>query len=808
MHQSQVAHMNAALRIVRNNNGTEDGNIGKGVTPITTTAPNTGSVLVELPPNGKTVASKWLFKKKIDMDGNVHIYKARLVVKGYTQTPGIDYEETFSLVANIRAIRILIAIVAYYDYEIWQMDIKTAFLNGYLNEENHDEPCVYIKASRSNITFLILYVDDILIMGNSIPMLQSVKTYLGKYFAMKDLVEVAYILGIKIYPDRSKRLIGLCQSTYIEKILKRYCMENSKRGSIPMQEKLKLRKSQGASTPVEMKRMQNVSYARLVSCYTDAGYLTDADDLKSQTGYVFVLNCGAVDWKSAKQSIFATSSAKAEYIAAFDASKEYVRKKSVTLLGKKILHPTLLSSRKLNKSNGEGKDRKCWESGDLVTLMGSKCDTLMVLTTILEKITAYIQATQKDKEDDMVMEDEEVMSLGIMDYDVDGTKSNASMIGVSKIGVVDVYDDDSESDTEIPERHVSPTPYDVMLTRRRSRVASRYSSPTTSTLEIPTAPILPASSAIISPSSEFPLAPVIAPPGIRRRRAILIRLGENIPIGRLDRTHPGRPSLSSTSRATRAKTSSSKDDAPFLIFFDDDEDLSDVIKLKDANACHLKISPITPLAWKHHLDNHIDLDLLDLHDRCYARQAVVDNVVNRRSREFLQVIEKLRGKCDAMRSRERARDEECKGLRVKCEAAMTDFEENPAVVALREKISSLSTKAKEHKFILDRMMLESQKWEVDELKHARREVVSKVVPYAEMELIHSDDMGSLVFKLVSSDIVYGRCRAFKQVAGMKEPFDLSKVKGYRSSYKKDHTQASNDLAATTFPWLDEFVADP
>nr|GEX84837.1 hypothetical protein [Tanacetum cinerariifolium] len=86
--------------------------------------------------------------------------------------------------------------------------------------------------------------------------------------------------------------------------------------------------------------MQNVPYALAVgsvmyavrctrpdvavSWYTDAGYLTDADDLKSQTRYVFVLNGGAIDWKSAKQSIFATSSAKAEYIAAFDASKEAV----------------------------------------------------------------------------------------------------------------------------------------------------------------------------------------------------------------------------------------------------------------------------------------------------------------------------------------------------------------------------------------------------------------------------------------------------------------------------------------------------
>ncbi|GJU69286.1 retrotransposon protein, putative, ty1-copia subclass [Tanacetum coccineum] len=257
--------------------------------------------LVKLPPNGKTVGSKWLFKKKTDMDGAVHTYKA-----------------------HIRAIRILIAIAAFYDYEIWQMDVKTAFLNGYLSEEvymeqpegfvnpkypnrkfgftqNHDEPCVYLKASRSNVTFLILYVDDILIMGNNIPMLQDVKSYLGKCFAKKDLGEAAYILGIKIYKDRSRRLIGLCQSAYIEKILKRYHMENSKR-------ELKLSKSQ------ELR----------VSCYTDAGYLTDADDLKSQTGYVFVLNGGVVDWKSAKQSIFATSSAEAEYIAAYDASKEAV----------------------------------------------------------------------------------------------------------------------------------------------------------------------------------------------------------------------------------------------------------------------------------------------------------------------------------------------------------------------------------------------------------------------------------------------------------------------------------------------------
>nr|GEV05035.1 reverse transcriptase domain-containing protein [Tanacetum cinerariifolium] len=88
--------------------------------------------------------------------------------------------------------------------------------------------------------------DDILIMGNNILMLQDVKSYLGSCFAMKDLGEAAYILGIKIYRDRSKQLIGLCQSAYIEKILKRYFMENSKRRTVPMQKKLKLSKSQEA----------------------------------------------------------------------------------------------------------------------------------------------------------------------------------------------------------------------------------------------------------------------------------------------------------------------------------------------------------------------------------------------------------------------------------------------------------------------------------------------------------------------------------------------------------------------------------
>ncbi|GJR19906.1 hypothetical protein Tco_0968433 [Tanacetum coccineum] len=240
---------------------------------------------------------------------------------------------------------------------------------------------------------------------------------------------------------------------------------------------------------------------------------------------------------------------------------------------------------------------------------------------------------------------------------------------------------------------------------------------------------------------------------------------------------------SSTSRTVRAKASTLKDDTHVLSISDDDE------------------------------DNHLDVDLLDLHDCCYARQDIMDNVVNRRSRELLKVIEKLRGEADVMQARKLARKEECEGLQAKCEAAMTDFNKNPVVLLLREKMSSLAAKAKEHKGNLDRLMLESQKWsgyqvilsalelkvssleakkanlkatkallrqEIKEVKHDRREVVSKVVPYACMEILYSDELGRLVRKL---------------------------VKGYRPSYEKENTQASNDLATATFSWLNKYVVD-
>ena len=97
--------------------------------------------------------------------------------------------------------------------------------------KNEDEPYIYKKVSGSAIVFLVLYVDDILLIGNDIPTLQNVKSWLRNCFSMKDLGKASYILGIKIYRDRSKRLIGLSQSTYIDKVLNMFSMQTLREDS-------------------------------------------------------------------------------------------------------------------------------------------------------------------------------------------------------------------------------------------------------------------------------------------------------------------------------------------------------------------------------------------------------------------------------------------------------------------------------------------------------------------------------------------------------------------------------------------------
>ncbi|TYK29294.1 gag/pol protein [Cucumis melo var. makuwa] len=270
----------------------------------------------------------------------VQTFKARLVAKGYTQREGVDYEETLSPVAMLKSIRILLFIATFYDYEIWQMDVKTAYLNENLEES------IYMAQ----------------LEGNDVGYLTDIKKWLAMEFQMKDLGDAQYVLGIQIVRNRKSRTLAMSQASYIDKMLSRYKMQNSKKGLLLYRYGIHLSKKQCPKTPQEVEDMRKFPYAsavgslmyamlctkpnicfsvRMVSRtkdymlvygtkdliltgYTDSDFQTDRDARKSTSGSVFTLNGGAVVWRSVKQSCMTDSTMEAEYVAACKAAKEAV----------------------------------------------------------------------------------------------------------------------------------------------------------------------------------------------------------------------------------------------------------------------------------------------------------------------------------------------------------------------------------------------------------------------------------------------------------------------------------------------------
>ncbi|KAA0049626.1 gag/pol protein [Cucumis melo var. makuwa] len=271
--------------------------------------------LVDLPKGVKHIGCKWIYNRKRDSTGKVQTFKVRLVAKGYTQREGVDYEETFSPVAMLKSIRILMSIATFYDYEIWQMDVKTAFLNGNLEES------IFMSQPEGFITqaFLVLYVDDILLIGNDVGYLTDVKAWLAAQFQMKDLGEAQYVLGIQSVRDHKNKTLALSQATYIDKMLVRYLMQNSKKDLLPFKHGFHLSEEQS-----------DICYAvGIVSRYQSnpgLDHWTTVKSIlkKSKSGSMFTLNGGDVVWRSIKQGCIADSTMEAEYVVACEAAKEVV----------------------------------------------------------------------------------------------------------------------------------------------------------------------------------------------------------------------------------------------------------------------------------------------------------------------------------------------------------------------------------------------------------------------------------------------------------------------------------------------------
>ena len=261
--------------------------------------------LVDLSSGCKPLSSKWIFKRKRKVDGSIDKYKARLVIKGYRQTEGLDYFDTYSHVTRINSIRMVLAIAALKDLEVHQMDVKTAFLNGDLNEEiymeqpegfsapgqemkvcrlvkslyglkqapkqwhekfdnvmllhgfkiNECDKCVYVKDDEHGYVIVCLYVDDMLIVGSDDKMITSTKNMLNSRFDMKDMGLADVILGLKI--KRTSDGLVLSQSHYVDTILGKFDKDNSGIARTPVDVTLHFSKNKEES-------VAQVEYSRVI----------------------------------------------------------------------------------------------------------------------------------------------------------------------------------------------------------------------------------------------------------------------------------------------------------------------------------------------------------------------------------------------------------------------------------------------------------------------------------------------------------------------------------------------------------------
>eukprot|EP00253_Pinus_taeda_P011112 PITA_11112 len=241
--------------------------------------------LVELPGGSKPIRSKCLFKKKTNAEGKVEKYKAWLVAKGYSQVPRIDFGDIFSPVAKVTSIRLLLYVVAAFDFEVERMDVKTTFFHGDLEEEIYmKQPEGFAVKGKKELDSKPVKVP--ILVGVSLSSEQCPKTQEEE----EDMPRVPYASAVSslMYAMVCTRL----DIVHVVGVLSRF-----------------------------MSRLGKEHWTTVKQVFRLGG---DLDQRRSTSGYVFNVFGGAVSWMSKKQFVMALSTIEAEYMATTHASKEAV----------------------------------------------------------------------------------------------------------------------------------------------------------------------------------------------------------------------------------------------------------------------------------------------------------------------------------------------------------------------------------------------------------------------------------------------------------------------------------------------------
>ncbi|KAE8676644.1 hypothetical protein F3Y22_tig00111582pilonHSYRG00249 [Hibiscus syriacus] len=334
--------------------------------------------LTSLPKGHKAIGVKWVYKTKQNTKGEIERHKARLVAKGYSQKAGIDYDEVFAPVARLETIRLIISLAAQNKWKIQHMDVKSAFLNGVLEEEVYiQQPSGYeVKGHEDKVLKLKKALYGLKQaprawnsrIDNNPSMFNEFKDVMMKEFEMTDMGLMAYYLGIEVKQQNDG--IFISQKSYAKEILKKFKMENCKPISTPAEYGIKMTKhEEGESvdptffkslvgsiryltctrpdilhavglvsrymespTTTHFKAAKRIlrylkgtidfglfysvsNYYKLVG-YSDSDWGGDIDNRRSTTGFVFFMGDIAFTWMSKKQPIVTLSTCEAEYVVA------------------------------------------------------------------------------------------------------------------------------------------------------------------------------------------------------------------------------------------------------------------------------------------------------------------------------------------------------------------------------------------------------------------------------------------------------------------------------------------------------------